>query len=59
MHEEVNSSRRNLRTAYISALQFEANLIQHEDHILLKIIVLLQINAIILALDYVFGETGI
>lgn len=42
---------RNPRMAYISALQFEANLIHHEDHILLKIIVLLQIDAIIFALD--------
>ncbi|KAL0099497.1 hypothetical protein PUN28_020188 [Cardiocondyla obscurior] len=43
MHEEVNSS--YVRMAYISALQLEANLIHHEDHILLKIIVLLQIDA--------------
>lgn len=42
---------RNPRMAYILALQFEANLIHHEDHILLKIIVLLQIDAIIFALD--------
>lgn len=44
MHEEVDSS--SVRMAYISALQLKANLIHREDHILLKIIVLLQIDGV-------------
>lgn len=47
MHKEVDSLRRNLEISYILALQFEANLIHHEDYILLKIIVLLQIDVVI------------
>lgn len=41
MHEEARPGHYKILMAYIVALQFDVNLIQHEDYIFLKIIAFL------------------